>query len=181
MIHHVKQKLRLNLNTNVVDAIVHLNVKATAVQQTFARQAGTLGPRPTPPSESFLPGPLLTPVSAILHLGHVLSLPGCFSLARSLCLSARHLPPIITSLEEPRLVLCSGLRRQIQRCSRCPSARYDCLNRTSVSCLPSGYLAMQQLPVTTRVRLVCLGHSVSEEMLGLPLIGCDCGLSRMQS
>lgn len=58
--------------------------------------------------------------------------------------------------EEPRLVLCSGLLRQIQRCSRCPSAQYDCLNGTSVSCLPSDYLAMQQLLVTTWVHLVCL-------------------------
>lgn len=32
MIHHVKQKLWLNLNANVVDAIVHFNVKPTAVR-----------------------------------------------------------------------------------------------------------------------------------------------------
>lgn len=108
---------------------------------------------------------------------HCLPSPGLSASRLATCLqSSRH-----CAAEEPRLVLCSGLRRQIQRCSRCPSARYYCLNRTSVSCLPSDYLAMQQLPVTTWVHLVCLDHSISEEMLGLPLIGCDCGSSLMQS
>lgn len=181
MIHHVKQKLRLNLNANVVDAIVHLNVKATAVQQTFARQAGMLGPRPTPPSESFLPGPLLTPVSAILHLGHVLSLPGCFpspglSVSRlATCLqSSRHWRSLDWSsaqgcadgfsgvhvVPRPGMIVLTELLSHV--CRRVTS---PCNNSLS----PHGFVLCVWVTPFQRKCSDCL------------LIGCDCGSSRMQS
>lgn len=132
MIHHVKQKLRLNLNANAVDAIVHFNVKATA--ERAGRLAELALSQDTPARwgqsrlslpESFLPGSLFTPASAIFHPGRVLSLPGCF-FPLQVSLSARHLPPIITSTRGRGAS--TGPLLSFSGCSRSPSTQYDCVS-----------------------------------------------------
>lgn len=153
MIHHVKQKLWLNLNANVVDAIVHFNVKATAVRLCRLVELALLRDKQARWGRGRL---LCRRASCQVHFSH-LFLPSFTSDTSFHCLAAFPSPGVSLSLsrlatclqlsrhcaaEEPQLVRCSGLLRQIQRCSRSPSAQYDCLNRTSVSCLPSDYFAM---------------------------------------
>lgn len=89
MIHHVKQKLWLNLNANAVDASVHSNVKATLAPLS---RHSDLSFSEASMSQNFLP--LVTPVSAVLRLRRCLA---AASLTRWVSLGARHLPPIITS------------------------------------------------------------------------------------
>lgn len=181
MIHHVKQKLRLNLNANVVDAIVHFNVKATAVR--LCR--------------------LLRDKQACWGRGRLL----CRRASCQVHFSHLFLPSFTsdTSFHSPRQVSlplgsppASNRHVTVPRRSLDWSSAQGCADRFSgVHVVPRpGIIVLTErlshvcrritLPCNNSlsphgVHLVCLDHSISEEMLGLPLIGCDCGSSLMQS
>lgn len=97
MIHHVKQKLWLNLNANVVDAIVHFNVKATAVRLCRLVELALLRDKQARWGRGRL---LCRRASCQVHFSH-LFLPSFTSDTSFHCLAAFPSPGVSLSLGSP--------------------------------------------------------------------------------